>query len=109
TGDAISEQPAFQQGHEEEEVGEKPAAIHSLATLVNWLQGSSTGILFFIPPGVLGRLFRASAAILIVVGCTSGFYMATTHRAAAKLPVQNSATQPAAGAVPLPRPPQTAH
>src|SRR5262249_31080353 len=102
TGDAISEQPAFQQGHEEEEVGEKPAAIHSLATLVNWLQGSSTGILFFIPPVVLGRLFRASVPILIVVGGTSGFYMATAHRGAARLAVQNSATQPAAGVVAIP-------
>src|SRR5262249_20190743 len=41
TGDAISDQPAIQQGQqEEEEAGDKPAAIHSLATLVNWLQGS---------------------------------------------------------------------
>ncbi len=95
TGDTISEQPASQQGRQEEEAGAELAAIHIPATLANWLQGASTG-----------RLFRAaSVAIVMVAGFAMGIYLASAHRAARRsaiLSVQNSAAQPAAGAVAIP-------
>jgi hypothetical protein len=103
TRDTISEQPAVQQGPQEEETGAEPAGIRSLATLATWLQRSSTGILFFIPPGAIGRLFRATfVAILIVAGGAIVIYLASAQRAARRSsirPVQNSAAPAAAGAV----------
>jgi hypothetical protein len=102
---AIPGQPAIQKSRQEG-VGAEPAALPSLATLANWLQESSTGLLFFIPPGVLGRLFRATlVAILVVAGGIFGIYVASARRAAPKpavLPVQNSAAPPAAGVVAIP-------
>src|SRR5260370_30165859 len=97
TGDAMSEQPASQQGRQEEEAGAELAAIHIPATLANWLQGASTG-----------RLFRAaSVAIVMVAGFAMGIYLASAHRAARRsaiLSVQNSAAQPAAGGGAVPNP-----
>ena len=94
TGDAISEQPAIQQGRQEEEAGAELAAIHIPATLANWLQGASTG-----------RRFRAaSVAIVMVAGFAIGIYLASPQRAAKPdiLLVQNSAAQAAAGALAIP-------
>ena len=114
TGDAISRQPAILQRQQEaflqaqqEEEGVEPATIQSLGTLAaNWLQGSSTGILFFIPPGTLGRIVRATfVAILIVAAGTVGIYLVNARRAVSTptdLPVQNAAAQPAAGGIAVP-------
>ena len=108
-GAGISEQPAMLQGQEEEEeeAGVEPATIRSLATVAtDWLQGTSTGILFFVPPGVMGKIVKAtSVAILTVAGGTFGIYMVNARRAASKpdiLPVQNSVAQAAAGVVAIP-------
>jgi hypothetical protein len=90
TGEIISKQPVIQPGQQEEETGAEPSTIRSLATLADWLQRSSTGILFFIPPGALGRLFRAtSVAVLIVAVGAMGIYVASARRAAQ--PVQAAA------------------
>jgi hypothetical protein len=107
SGEAIWEQPVIQPGEQEqEEAGAEAAAIHSTATLANWLQGSSSGILFFIPRGAMGRIVRATfVAILIAAGGTIGIYLVSARRAASKpaiRPVQNSASQAAAGAVAVP-------
>src|SRR5215831_1311997 len=65
TGERVLQKSAIQKVQPQEEAGTEPEAIHSLATLAKWLQGSSTGIFFFIPPGAMGRLLRASVTILI--------------------------------------------
>src|SRR5262249_52423813 len=72
--------------------------------LGKWLQGSSTGIFFFLPPGAIGRLVRGSVVIVMVAGFAIGIYLVRVQRAAlsASEPVQNSATQAAAGALAIP-------
>jgi len=86
TGDTVWEQPVIQPGEQEqEETGAEAAAIPSTATLANWLQGSSSGILFFVPRGAMGRIVRATfVAILIAVGGTFGIYVVNARRAASK-------------------------
>jgi hypothetical protein len=106
-GNAISEQRALLQAQHEDEEGIEPATIQNLGTLAaNWLQGSSTGILFFVPPGTLGKIVRATfVAILIIAAGTFGIYVVNARRAAStppELPVQNSAAQPAAGGIAIP-------
>jgi hypothetical protein len=95
TGDTISEEPSIQQGWQEEEAGAELAAIHIPAALANWLQGSSTGMVFL----------AGFVAILIVAGGAMGIYMASAQHGApgpAILRVQNSAAQAAAGALAIP-------
>src|SRR5215472_5029654 len=89
-GTGISEQAAVLQSQQEEEEGVEPATIRSLATVAaDWLQGSSTGILFFVPPGVMGKIIKAtSVAVLTVAGGTTGIYLFNARRAALKSEVQ---------------------
>jgi len=106
-GAGMSEQQALLQAQQEEEEGVEPATIRSLATVAaDWLQGSSTGILFFVPPGVMGKIIKAtSVAVLTVAGGTTGIYLFNARRAALKSevqPVQNSVGQAAAGVVAIP-------
>jgi hypothetical protein len=82
-GEAISRPPAIQFQQEIGETGAHPTTIHSLATLANWLHGS-TEVLFVMAPGTMGRLFRAFAAMLIVAGGAIGIYMLSAQHTALK-------------------------
>jgi hypothetical protein len=106
TGDAFSDQPDIQPGQLEEEAGAEPATTPSLATLAKWLQGSSSGILFFIPPGTMGRLLKVTTvAIVIVAVGMIGIYRVRAQHAAPRpaiLGVKNSAAQGGAVVVAIP-------
>jgi hypothetical protein len=93
-------------GQLEEVAGAEPAGLRSLATLAEWVQGSPTSLLFFVPPGALRKIFRATAVIiLILAGAATALYLVSTQRAARKLallPIQSSEAQAPTGAVAIP-------